>query len=67
MKYADAAMIRDTLRKEAEKMGGQRPLAADIGISQQHLSNVLRGKAEPAGKVLEHLGMERIVIYGRKA
>lgn len=38
-------------------------LAQDIGIARSHLNWILCGKREPAGKVLEFLGLVRVVTY----
>jgi hypothetical protein len=46
--------------------GGQRPLAARLGVSQTFLSDVLNGKREPTGPILESLGLERVVTYRTK-
>ena len=47
------------------KVGGDTQRAASlwIGVSYQHLNDVLSGKREPAGKILTALGLERVVSY----
>jgi len=44
----------------------QSALAKEIGISAQYLSDVLRGNRNPGKKILDFLGIEKVVIYRRK-
>lgn len=44
----------------------QKSFALKIGCSQQFLSDVLTGRRDPTGPVLEYLGLERWVTYRRK-
>ena len=44
----------------------QTQLAARIGVSVPFLNDILHGKREPSGKVLEWLGFERHVEYRLK-
>jgi transcriptional regulator with XRE-family HTH domain len=46
--------------------GTQRELAGVLGISPQYLNDILSGHREPGPKLLEGLGLERIVTYRRK-
>ena len=41
----------------------QLGLAQEIGVSLPFLNDILHGKREPSGKVLEYLGLERVVTY----
>ena len=41
----------------------QLSLAAAIGVSPAYLNDVLHGRREPQGKILEYLGLERVVVY----
>lgn len=41
----------------------QKEAAAELGISAQHLCDILLGKRELGPKVLKGLGIERVVIY----
>lgn len=43
----------------------QAELAKAIGVSLPFLNDILHDKREPAGKVLEFLGLERVVTYHR--
>lgn len=38
----------------------QKEIAEKIGVSQQHLCDVLKGRRAPAGKVLDFLGYEDV-------
>lgn len=62
-----AEQLRELLRyRLRHDLRTQRELASDIGVSPQFLSDVLRGKREPSGAILEFLSLERIVTYVRK-
>lgn len=45
-------MLKAHLQKKSQK-----ELAKDVGVSPQHICDVLMGRRAPAGKVLEFLGM----------
>lgn len=55
--------VRDQLRQQAERYGSQRALARTIGVSAAFLSDVLLGRREPSGPLLDFLGIERVVTY----
>lgn len=54
-----ADQIRDRLRRAVKAEGSQRQLARRIGISQQHLCDLLSGRRNPGPTVLSWLGLER--------
>lgn len=58
---ADGVRIR--LQAEASKLGSQRALAKKIGCSSAFLNEVINGTREPAGPILDYLGMVRQVRY----
>jgi hypothetical protein len=43
-----------------------REVAAEVPCSIGYLSDVLRGRRDPAGKILAYLGIERQVKYVRR-
>lgn len=59
----NANQVRARLGTEAKAAGSQRALAAKIGASTAYLSDVIRGKREPAGPILAYLQLERRVEY----
>ena len=59
----DAEYVRIRLRAMAVIEGSQRALARKIGVSASFLNDILLGKREPAGKVVEFLGLRRRVTY----
>lgn len=61
MKTSDE--VRKLLQQKAEQLGSQRLLAQAIGVSDQFISDILRGKREPSGKAVEYLGLRRKVVY----
>ena len=43
--------------------GSQKTVAFNFGISPQYLSDILRHRREPGGKVLRVLGLKKVVTY----
>lgn len=58
--------ILDRLRAAIEQVGSQRAFADQHGISLQYVNDVLRKRREPGQKILDALGIERVVIYRLK-
>lgn len=66
MKQIDEEQMFEYLRKHVAAMGSQQRFAERADISQQYLSDVLKG-AKPIGdRILEALHFERVVTYRRK-
>lgn len=61
--YADQVLW--LLKNAARKAGSQKALAAKIGISAQHLHDMLSERRAITGKALEFLGFEAMTIYTR--
>lgn len=57
--------VRDALRRACDKAGGQNAWADANEIARGYISDVLNEKQEPAGKLLDALGIERVVSYRR--
>lgn len=57
--------VRDLLRAriEAQADATQKALATKIGVSTSFLCDILNGNREPQGKVLDFLGLDRVVTY----
>lgn len=53
-----ANQIRDMLRRRITYEFNQSALAAELRISNGHLSDILAGKKEPGDKVIAALGLE---------
>lgn len=59
----NAEVVRKRLRKASDQCGGQRALARMLGVSSTYLNDVIVGRKEPAGKLLDALGLQRVVRY----
>jgi transcriptional regulator with XRE-family HTH domain len=55
--------VIDLLLLRVEKAETNKAAAEALGVSPQYLGDVLRGRTEPAGKMLAALGIERVVTY----
>ncbi len=56
------ALMRGQMREHPS----QQSYAANIGIHQSYLSDLLNGRRDPGKKVLAALGYERVVLYRKK-
>ena len=54
------------LREAIAAAGSQRAYAQAHNISEQYLSDVVRGRREPGQKILDALGIERVITYQEK-
>ena len=50
----------------SENSWTQKSLAKKLGISQQYLSDVLRGNRYPGKKLLDGLNLEKVILYRYK-
>lgn len=57
----------EALRAAVEEFGTQTAFAAKHGISLPYVNDVLRGHRDPGDKILDALGLEKVVTYRRKA
>jgi transcriptional regulator with XRE-family HTH domain len=55
------------LRKRIDEATTQAAVAAELGVSEGYLSDVLRGHKEPARKLLKAMGLRRVVTYAEDA
>ncbi len=56
----------DRLRAAIVATGTQEAFAAQHDIAAAYISDVLRGRREPGEKILDALGLERVVSYREK-
>lgn len=42
-------------------------IAKEVGCSPQHIHAVLKGKKRPGPAVLDYLGLQKYIVYRRKA
>ena len=60
-------MTRETfqkhLRRSLKQHANQKEAARAWGVSPQYLSDVLRGHREPGPRLLEALGLRRVVEF----
>jgi hypothetical protein len=59
--------VMERLRAAISAAGLQRAFADQHKISLQYVNDVTRGRREPGQKILDALGIERIVIYQEKS
>lgn len=60
-------MLWDIMKDTDGKQVSQRDMAKQIGVSVPFLNTLLTGKREPQGKILDFLGLERVVGYRKYA
>jgi hypothetical protein len=55
------ADVIEMVRREA--LHGQVAFAIKAGVTQQYISDLLRGKREPGPKILDALGLRKVITY----
>lgn len=55
------------LRAAANEAGSVKLFAANIGLSLSYVSDVLNGYRPPGDRILDALGLERVVTYQEKS
>ncbi len=58
--------VVDLLRRKVSEGGTVKAFAEANHMSVPYLSDVLNGNRGPAGKILDALGLERVVTYRKK-
>jgi hypothetical protein len=59
--------VMERLRAAITAAGSQRAFADQHKISLQYVNDVLRGRRDPGQKILDALGIDRVVIYQEKS
>lgn len=54
------------LKQKVEEAGGQFAWARLNDVSRVYVSDVLAGRRDPAGKILEALGLEKVPTYRKR-
>ena len=57
------SQVKQRLIKRAQQLGSQKALAAELGISQQYLSDIFLGKREISYQLAEKLGLKKIIYF----
>jgi len=55
----------DALRAFVRQAGSQRTAAAELGVSQAYISDMLRGNRNISDAILNKLGLRRVVVRTR--
>lgn len=55
----------EILRERCAK-SNQKQVAAELGVSQSYLSDILLRRKEPGESILEPLDLERVVLYRKR-
>jgi hypothetical protein len=61
-RYTEAE-ARELLNEAILKAGSQAAFADSHGISRQYLTDVLKGRRDMSGKILEALGLSKIIEF----
>ena len=60
--HFDEILIILRIQDAVAEAGSRKELAKQWGISQQYLSDLLRGRREASDRILDKLGLIRVVI-----
>lgn len=55
--------VREMLQDAVIKAGSQQAFAEKAGISQQYLSDLIKGRRTPGDAVLKALGLRKTIYY----
>ena len=55
--------VRDLLRAAIERWSTQKAFAEHHGLSPQYITDVMKGRREPAARICQIVGIERTVVY----
>lgn len=58
--------VLSILRRAVESAGSHQAFAAKSGVSAAYIGDCLRGQRTPGGKILDALGLEKVVMYREK-
>jgi hypothetical protein len=58
--------VIERLRAAVDATGGQKAFARAHNFTPAYVHDVLHGRRAPADRILEALGLERVVIYREK-
>ena len=56
-------MVRELLRQDLRRFSDVKEMADDLRVSRSYLSETLRGKKPPRGRILHSLGLKNITVY----
>ncbi len=59
----DLKQVRCLLKQQAREIGSQKQLAMQLGVSQQYLSDVIKGRRMPNANMLKAMGLEFVPCY----
>lgn len=65
MKHIDESRVLNMIQIAVQVEGSQKAFAEKVGVSQQYLVDVLKGRRSVGAKLLEWFGLERVVTYRR--
>lgn len=57
------SQVKQRLITRAQQLGSQKALAAELGISQQYLSDIFLGKREISCQLADKLGLKKIIYF----
>ena len=66
IQVVDLNYVLGLILDEVKKAGDQKTLAMYWNISEQYLSDVLRCRREPGPKILDRLGLVKMLVYRKK-
>lgn len=57
------SQVVELLEEMLVECGSQKALADKLGISQQHLNDVLSGRRLPVARLLRAVGLQKVTLY----
>jgi hypothetical protein len=63
VKRLNEMQVRELLSKAIQEAGSQANFADSNGMSRQYLTDVIKGRRDLSGKILEALNLEKIIEF----
>ena len=64
-RYLREKHLRERLRRACREAGSQTLWAAAHGVSDQYVSDILKGRRGMSATIAGHLGFRRVTVYAR--
>jgi hypothetical protein len=58
--------VLELIRQDVKACGTQQAFASKVGITQGYVNDILKRKREPGPKILDALGLRKVVTYEAK-
>jgi transcriptional regulator with XRE-family HTH domain len=58
--------VIEMIRQKVKEVGSQEAVGIELGVTQQYIGDLLRGKRTPGETVLKALNLRKVVYYEQR-